>query len=1186
VRHQLGTGILILAVMCAAPVLGAEPDFLQQGLSLLDQGRPAAAAAFFTERLLASPEAADRLPLLGGLLRARACLVHSDSLTIPSAELQAMMAGNPPLLRYLAAERLSSTLQRSAAADSFLVLAEHQRRSSEPIAAWLCLSRAVDCRVELGDSVSLSRAEGEMKALAPLLALPPRPAQEWELLRGNILFKQDELDQARQVYEGVREKAAENGWTVLLSDALNALGAVASKQRRLQDSRDLLHTTLDLSQRLGDPQRECLARANLGYQLTSLRLFPEARAHLERADQLALRWGANRLRGPIQAGLGALREMQGQRRQAVEHFRRAIALGEQQANTLATLGARQRLAYNLSMMGRYSEAREHYQVCLDELDRAGGRFILNWVLGGLAFTNKQLGYLDEAERLFTRARQVNQAMGDGMSAVWCLNSLGEIQALRGEYRQALLTMDQARQDHEYLDDTEGLGQTLGSMADVFLRLGNYHQALEHANQAARLAEKANAQELLRTVAATRAAVHGATGQPDKAEAGLRHVLEVTRQWEDRAAEIWALHDLAEHLLEHGGRVEAAALLDRAWMLLGTETHLRARSAVALLLSRAADNPARGLEWAQRSAQLARQGDLPHRLWPAHFQAGRRLRQLGRIDQAAEALNLALGALEGLRRRAGSQELRRHMLNPATGPYLELVELYAVDRAQPALALAVSERFRSRLLAENLRSALEPRAEFARETGSEAARRGLLARLAFMQSQLQADRLGEGVRDSLRAEVAELEHQLTLLGDRFAGLVGEEAPGNPATVLRENEHLLSYLLGPDRSYLFSVTRDRVRVHLLPARQVIEEKAELYLQLQRHRSPNETRPLPAAVLERAGRNLHDLLLGPVRGEIAPGATLLLALDGALHRVPISRLRDGEQSLLANHPCFVVPSLQTLELLRRRTPGQGTMLAVGCAAGEEADGRGQRMHLFRDRAIPALPHAEAEARRVVAAYGRGRVMVGDQAVESGVLEAIAGRAQEPVRIIHFAAHGHADERDPRRSYVVLNQAEDAAADGLLQWHEIAGLDLQADLVTLAACRSARGVTTAGEGVTGLAEAFLHGGSRCVLAALSDVPDRAAGRILDRFYRELGRGATAAEALRRAQLDASNSSSPDWAGSFVLVGDGQVRAPVARTAWWRWPGLALLATLVFLLALVFRRGRKKNRGSVPSAERSSLNQ
>jgi CHAT domain-containing protein len=92
---------------------------------------------------------------------------------------------------------------------------------------------------------------------------------------------------------------------------------------------------------------------------------------------------------------------------------------------------------------------------------------------------------------------------------------------------------------------------------------------------------------------------------------------------------------------------------------------------------------------------------------------------------------------------------------------------------------------------------------------------------------------------------------------------------------------------------------------------------------------------------------------------------------------------------------------------------------------------------------------------------------------------------------------------------------------------LPLQAQLVTISACRSAGARHYHAEGLVGLAWGFLTAGARHVVAGLWDVPDRSTGELMDRMYAELARGARPAEALRAAQLSMAQRPGP-WGTPF----------------------------------------------------------
>ena len=80
--------------------------------------------------------------------------------------------------------------------------------------------------------------------------------------------------------------------------------------------------------------------------------------------------------------------------------------------------------------------------------------------------------------------------------------------------------------------------------------------------------------------------------------------------------------------------------------------------------------------------------------------------------------------------------------------------------------------------------------------------------------------------------------------------------------------------------------------------------------------------------------------------------------------------------------------------------------------------------------------------------------------------------VRYVHFASHGLIDEHLPLESALALSAPatpDEGCDNGRLHaWEIIERVRLDADLVTLAACRSAVGTELAGEGLIGLTRAL----------------------------------------------------------------------------------------------------------------------
>jgi CHAT domain-containing protein len=98
----------------------------------------------------------------------------------------------------------------------------------------------------------------------------------------------------------------------------------------------------------------------------------------------------------------------------------------------------------------------------------------------------------------------------------------------------------------------------------------------------------------------------------------------------------------------------------------------------------------------------------------------------------------------------------------------------------------------------------------------------------------------------------------------------------------------------------------------------------------------------------------------------------------------------------------------------------------------------------------------------------------------EAFTGAPLENYRYIHLATHGVFNRNKPSWSYVLFSRPVDSAAtlekDGLLTAAECYNLKLDAELVALSACETARGELKPGEGLLGLTRGLLYSGARSV--------------------------------------------------------------------------------------------------------------
>ncbi|MFL6230797.1 MAG: CHAT domain-containing protein [Pyrinomonadaceae bacterium] len=145
---------------------------------------------------------------------------------------------------------------------------------------------------------------------------------------------------------------------------------------------------------------------------------------------------------------------------------------------------------------------------------------------------------------------------------------------------------------------------------------------------------------------------------------------------------------------------------------------------------------------------------------------------------------------------------------------------------------------------------------------------------------------------------------------------------------------------------------------------------------------------------------------------------------------------------------------------------------------------------------------------------------------------------RILHFATHGLLDAARPQFTGLALSLVGDAQSDGFLRVEEVFNLRLGSPLVVLSACETGLGREKRGEGVIGLARAFMYAGAPTVGVSLWSVADRSTAELMPDFYKRYlaAHGARATAALRAAKqhmIAGKKYSAPFYWAPFVLVGD-----------------------------------------------------
>ena len=183
------------------------------------------------------------------------------------------------------------------------------------------------------------------------------------------------------------------------------------------------------------------------------------------------------------------------------------------------------------------------------------------------------------------------------------------------------------------------------------------------------------------------------------------------------------------------------------------------------------------------------------------------------------------------------------------------------------------------------------------------------------------------------------------------------------------------------------------------------------------------------------------------------------------------------------------------------------------------------------PDLPCAQEEV-EMIASILNTRPLTGREATKAEVIKRMSS-----VGLIHIAAHGNKHTGEIALSpNLGWTSKFPQKKDFLLKMSDVQAANLRASLVVLSCCHSGRGRILKGEGVVGIARAFLAAGARSVLISLWAIDDEATMVFMKSFYQHLKEGKTASAAVHQTMKSLRKSekfSKMRYWAPFQLIGD-----------------------------------------------------
>lgn len=824
-------------------------------------------------------------------------------------------------------------------------------------------------------------------------------------------------------------------------------------------------------------------------------------------------------------------------------------------------------------LGEYEPAIQAGLTALDLYRKTNDVYWQGVVLGNLSSVYAEIGKNADALATAQEALKDAQEERDTAGVVYCLSQLAGLYQQQGDLESALRTFYQGLawvSEIGYAPLVEAEIQK--DIGDFYTQIGDSEQASQALQRCIEL-EKGKNDPISLEARGLLAAAMQRQGKLRAAVAEDTAAIEIARNLALKQDEAGLL--LKRASVQLALRHPSLAQIDiKAAGTLATELAslpLEVETEVALGDALLPVNPEGAAAAYRKALQLAESSGEREEQSLALAGLAKAFENKGQLEDAATSIEKALKIVETLRGSLVGRELQVTYFSMHRSWYELAVDIcMQLNRKYPArgyalLAFVYTERARARSLLDTLDStgysATIPVPESLREAYARKQREVTSQQALLVHSTEPAGGAIATKLKQLYREQENLESQMPSSSDgRLRSLLG----GQTADVaqiqqqLMENHSiLLSYWVGENHSYRWSITRNGVSVEVLPRRDQLERVLfPLEHMLQRRR------PLPLAGEDISGYALQEkvfetqlqtalnragsILLSRIPKDVH---TIFVVGDGCLMPLPFAALRvsDGARVTYAlrKYNFFREPSASTAVYLKQHSVKEQALHITVFAdpvfslsdprIAAHAQPKLVSSHfLFAD--MQRLTGSTEEARYIsqYAPNGAVTLRTGFNAAPTQVREL----SEKDAAILHFATHTVTVSGHPEITGIALSMwnPEGEEQDGVFWLKDIYALHLPSALVVLSGCGTDKQDSARGEGLNNLAYAFFFAGAHSVVGSLWTVDDNMTSQLMEVFYRELLlKQERADEALREAQLEMlanRQTQSPTAWASFVLEG------------------------------------------------------
>lgn len=838
--------------------------------------------------------------------------------------------------------------------------------------------------------------------------------------------------------------------------------------------------------------------------------------HLDEARKMlnqALKLNPNLIE--IYSSISTLHYFKGEFNQVIRYLKKVMPYAIKtkdlnlQRSTLGNIG----IIYR--RLGKYHKALKYNQKALDICLKTGdkpskSRHLLN--LGNIHFS---LSNFEEALIYYRDALKICLEVGNRRNEGKIYLNIVNIYSSLGEYPKALRYANKALEISKQEARVQDVGALLGNIGAIYRKMKNLPEALKYFEEAHKFDKKVDNKYLYALNLANLSSVLLKMEKYEKAREYLKQALEINRKTGSKKNEAFILQTFGELNFE-------------------------------------LKNYQRSKKYYKDNLKIGREINHPVSILDSLMGLARVNYQLEEYQECLFCIREAIDLIETNRGKFKVDDLKTAFMAGKMEYFERIINiLYKIHQKFPQrnhhreivyyIQKAKARAFLDNLYDANINLTEHVPVELKRTEKS------ISRKISTLQTRLLDHHLTTPQRDEIdrKLKLQEKKYQDIILqiqrtSHHYAHISPYGLKDIQKALLRKGQAIAEYFVSGQEIFLLFITPKKFFLHCIENSEVITERIDNYLDLISQ--PNSNKNL----INKAGQKLFLELFGPVKRQLHRVKHLVIAPDGNLHYFPfealIRQINGGKpRYLLETMNISYTPSASAFLNLKSRKRQELPPINILAFAdpvynsqlNSSMNPEERKFSLENGFVFDRLPYSSNEVEGITHFFPdeKNKIYTRQHATE----DIIKKTDLSQFKIIHFATHGYFNHHRPFRSSLVLTLDDNPREDGFLQVQEIYKIKLNADLVVLSACNTAKGRLIKGEGVTGMYRAFLQRGARSVLMSLWNINDKATALLMQHFYKSLSDGNSKTQALRQAKLTmlSQDYPSPFYWAPFILTGD-----------------------------------------------------